>query len=124
MNVYTIVVERRPKVKARPRHTKSGKVFTPASTLKEEDHVAEAWRSQVGETLTGPVEIAVVYTPDATILHVTTSPHNARTLRGDLDNYVKLTLDALNGVAWVDDGQVVRIHAVKVDRGEQETPEP
>ena len=99
-------------------------VFTPASTLKEEDHVAEAWRSQVGETLTGPVEIAVVYTPDATVLHVTTSPHNARTLRGDLDNYVKLTLDALNGVAWVDDGQVVRIHAVKVDRGEQETPAP
>jgi Holliday junction resolvase RusA-like endonuclease len=35
-----------------------------------------------------------------------------------LDNYVKLTLDALNGVAWADDGQVVRIHAVKVDKVE------
>jgi Holliday junction resolvase RusA-like endonuclease len=33
-----------------------------------------------------------------------------------LDNYVKLTLDALNGVAWEDDRQVVRIRAVKVDR--------
>jgi len=44
------------------------------------------------------------------------SPHGAKTLRGDLDNYVKLTLDALNGVAWEDDRQVVRISAVKVDK--------
>ena len=118
MDTYTLVVDRRPKVKARPRHTKGGKVFTPASTLQEEDHVAAAWKDQVGETISGPVEITVVYSPEATILHVTTSPHNARTLRGDLDNYVKLTLDALNKVAWEDDGQVVRIHAVKVDKVE------
>jgi Holliday junction resolvase RusA-like endonuclease len=62
--------------------------------------------------------VSIVYSPDATILHVTTSPHDAKTLRGDLDNYVKLTLDALNEVAWDDDGQVVRIHASKVDRPE------
>jgi len=44
---------------------------------------------------------------------------SAKTLRGDLDNYVKLTLDALNEVAWDDDGQVVRINASKVDRLER-----
>jgi len=53
---YTVIIERRPKVKARPRHTKGGKVFTPASTLQEEDHVAQAWKDQVprlyGETWT------------------------------------------------------------------------
>ena len=117
-DTYTVVIERRPKVKARPRHTKGGKVFTPASTLQEEDHVAAAWKDQVGETLSGPVEITVVYSPEATILHVTSSPHDAKTLRGDLDNYVKLTLDALNEVAWDDDNQVVRLHATKVDRAE------
>ena len=115
-DTYTVVIERRPKVKARPRHTKGGKVFTPASTLQEEDHVAKAWKDQVGEKISGPVEVTVVYSPDATILHVTSAPHNAKTLRGDLDNYVKLTLDALNEVAWDDDNQVVRLHAVKVDR--------
>ena len=116
---YTVIIERRPKVKARPRHTKSGKVFTPASTLKEEDYVAQAWKEQVGEKISGPIEVSVIYSPDATILHVTSSPHNAKTLRGDLDNYVKLTLDALNEVAWDDDRQVVRLNASKVDRPTQ-----
>jgi|TARA_B100000749_G_scaffold277041_1_gene265289 Holliday junction resolvase RusA-like endonuclease len=115
MKGYTITVSRKPKVKARPRHNKRGQVFTPKSTLEEEDHVAAAWSEQVGEILSGPLEVYVAYSPSETILHVLPSPHGSRTLRGDLDNYVKLTLDALNGVAWGDDGQVVRITAVKVD---------
>lgn len=32
--------------------------------------------------------------------------------RLDLDNALKVTLDALNGIAWLDDSQVVVIHAV------------
>jgi len=116
MTMYSIVVSRRPKVKARPRHNKKGQVFTPKSTLEEEDHVAKAWREQVGEQVSGPLEVYITYSPTETVLHVMPSPHSASTLRGDLDNYVKLTLDALNGVAWDDDGQVVRITAVKVDK--------
>mgnify|MGYP003654774858 CR=1 FL=1 len=114
---HTIIVGRKPKVKARPRHSK-GRVFTPKTTLEEEDFVAAAWAEQIGETLSGPVEITIRYSPDETILTVMESPHNAKTLRGDLDNYVKLTLDALNKVAWDDDSQVVRINAVKVDRSD------
>ena len=37
MESFIAIVDRRPKVKARPRHTKGGKVFTPKSTLDEED---------------------------------------------------------------------------------------
>ena len=48
---HTIVIKRRPKVKARPRHTKGGRVFTPKTTLEEEDHVKKAWEEQVGKTL-------------------------------------------------------------------------
>jgi len=91
-------------------------VFTPKTTLIEEDVVAQEWANQIGQQLTGPLEIVLMYSPTATSITVLKSPHGAKTLRGDLDNYVKLTLDALNGVAWEDDRQVVRISAVKVDK--------
>ncbi len=118
MKTNTVTIQRRPKVKARPRHNKKGQVFTPKSTLDEEDFVAEAWQEQVGEIMEGPLEVTLFYSPTETILHVTSSPHSAKTLTGDLDNYVKLTLDALNKVAWEDDKQVVRINAVKVDKND------
>jgi Holliday junction resolvase RusA-like endonuclease len=34
------------------------------------------------------------------------------TTRPDLDNFIKI-LDALNGVFWVDDSQIIRIDATK-----------
>ena len=34
-------------------------------------------------------------------------------LRGDVDNYVKSIMDGLNGVAYLDDGQVMNIKAHK-----------
>lgn len=34
---------------------------------------------------------------------------------GDLDNRVKVTLDALNGVLWTDDDQVVELHAYRAE---------
>lgn len=40
------------------------------------------------------------------------------TVRPDLDNLVKLVLDALNGVAYADDSQIVRIHAFKKYSGD------
>ncbi len=35
--------------------------------------------------------------------------------RGDLDNYLKPTLDALNGITYHDDKQVVELHAYRLD---------
>ena len=115
---YTVIINQRPKVKARPRWTKKGHGFTPKTTMEAEDYVKQAWEEQVGKTLDCPVEISLRYSPTETVLTVLESPHDAKTLRGDLDNYVKLTMDALNEVAWVDDKQVVRIAAVKVDNND------
>ena len=61
--------------------------------------------AQVGnlEPFTGPVRVA---------LHVVTP-----TKRGDLDNRIKPTLDALQGLAYDDDKRVVELHATRgVDR--------
>jgi crossover junction endodeoxyribonuclease RusA len=35
--------------------------------------------------------------------------------RGDLDNRIKVLLDALNGIAYRDDSQVVELHAYRLD---------
>ena len=35
--------------------------------------------------------------------------------RGDLDNTAKVTLDALNGIAYSDDSQIVELHAYRFD---------
>ena len=35
--------------------------------------------------------------------------------RGDLDNYTKIMFDALNGLVWLDDTQVVEIHSFRED---------
>jgi crossover junction endodeoxyribonuclease RusA len=35
--------------------------------------------------------------------------------RGDLDNYTKVMFDALNGLVWLDDIQVVEIHSFRAD---------
>lgn len=35
--------------------------------------------------------------------------------RGDLDNTAKVLFDTLNGIAWVDDAQVVEMHLYRFD---------
>jgi len=64
-------------------------------------HVARAAAVARAQPLFGPVHLALtVYRPRRV---------------GDLDNSLKVLNDALNGVAWLDDEQVVRIHALRED---------
>lgn len=53
----------------------------------------------------GPVHVAITLHPKLT------KAGKASATRMDLDNCIKVTLDALNGVAYMDDKQVVRLVA-------------
>ncbi|WP_027717467.1 RusA family crossover junction endodeoxyribonuclease [Desulfovirgula thermocuniculi] len=95
----TLTVPGRPVPKARPRVGKNGAVYIPRRCRDYEAKVAALARKAFRAPYEGPVALSVkVYLAGP---------------GGDLDNYVKSIADALNGVAWRDDGQVVRIKAEK-----------
>lgn len=74
---------------------------------------AKAYKLQVGlmaraagiKMLLGPVSVRITLHPR------TTKDGKASRSRLDLDNIIKITIDALNGIAWRDDSQIVWILA-------------
>lgn len=109
MSVYIPIA---PRVKERPRMTRRGRVFTPERTLAAEAAIAAAWKRKFPrrKPLEGPVRMEVHFDKKGQL--VTITPIEDKTvLRGDLDNYVKLIGDALNGVAFLDDRQISEIYS-------------
>lgn len=75
-----------------------------------------AWRKTIGllanaffkEPVEGPIEIDVVFY------------QNLPTRRPDVDKLARAVLDALTGIVYHDDSQVVRLNAIKRLRGRQD----
>lgn len=108
---YIFVAEGRPKVKGRPRASRTGRVYTPKDTLAAEAELAAQYE---GPKFDGPLDVFVEYEKDQQFIRITPlSAEHDSVAQADIDNLLKLTLDALNGVAWNDDRQVVRLSAVK-----------
>lgn len=119
------IIEGKPQGKARPRFSrKSGTVYTPSKTKQYEKAIRTALLNRLYEELedydpAGYISIKVdAYFP------VPKSWNKAKkasalagdiypTSKPDIDNIQKAVLDALNGVAYEDDKQVVRIVATK-----------
>jgi crossover junction endodeoxyribonuclease RusA len=104
-----------PRSKARPRsHVINGKAitYTPRQTLDAERALAAQW---VGKPLEGPLSVHL-FLSDVDVQVVIHEGHEiqGRKLRGDIDNYAKLVMDSLNGVAWVDDSQLVELFVRKL----------
>jgi Holliday junction resolvase RusA-like endonuclease len=110
---FTFVVETKPVVKGRPRLGRRGRVFTPVRTLQAEQIIAEHYRSIGGPYYEAPVQLEAVFHPKHIEVTITPLLDHTSTLRGDVDNYLKLLCDALNGVAFPDDKQVMIISGEK-----------
>ena len=111
--------------KQRPRATRQGRVYTPSQTINAEAWIKQcamqAVRDQVDfAPLQGALEVGLTV-----VVGVPKSWSRKRAIRAlegtdrpigkpDLDNVAKLHLDALNGVVWKDDAQVVALRASKV----------
>jgi len=109
-----------PVGKGRPRMTRTGHCYTPTKTAQYESKIAWCFQQAAPDHV--PIKTAitlhvVAYMP----IPASWSRKKAKaaeegeirpTVKPDLDNILK-TLDALNGVAWKDDAQIVTAQVSK-----------
>jgi Holliday junction resolvase RusA-like endonuclease len=98
----------RPKAKGRPQfNRKTGNVYTPKTTREYEN--------QIKSMYTGPLfkeellSVKIKFSIDGTEI----KNKEKSKLTADIDNYAKAFLDALNGVAYTDDKQIVSLYLEK-----------
>ena len=107
----------KPLGKARPRVTRRGITYTPKATAEREKLVRGCFaeRYKGAEPLAGPLAVSIssVYpvpqSAPAKRKAQMMSGEISPTVRPDVDNVAKLILDALNGMAYGDDSQVVSL---------------
>jgi len=102
---FTIPGDPVPKARARA-DTRTGRHYTPQATRTAEEHIVWALRTVAVRGPCDPTSLFGVHI----LFRCATNRH------ADGDNMLKLVLDALNGVVWRDDSQVVE-KSVVVHRG-------
>lgn len=111
---YTFVVQGRPVPKGRPRMTRRGRVYTPKESIEAEKEIAEI----IGEdapVFPGPVSVTMTFSTESTTVTVKSLEDSSSSLRGDLDNYIKLLLDGIQRSPLIEnDRQVLHVDAVKI----------
>ncbi len=101
--VIEAVIHGDPQGKGRPRTTKTGHVYTPARTRKAQDELAGRLLAMRARPAPPGVEVAMH-------MHF----HLRTERRVDIDNLVKLVLDAANHVLFDDDSQIAALAATRV----------
>lgn len=111
-------IELDPIPQPRPKARRIGpgiQIYTPNSgPIKAyKAAIAEAFKQVAGETfepLKGPLCLTIGFTferPHARL------KEGAHIIKPDLDNLAKGVMDALNGIAWHDDSQIVKLELTK-----------
>lgn len=120
MKKIRMIIPGEPRGKQRPRHTRSGTVYTPSETVAYEKEVKAAyWRNDGAETFHGTVAVLITAyygipksapkSAKLAMLDGTRLPNK----KPDIDNVAKIIMDGLKGAAYDDDKQVVSLTAEK-----------
>lgn len=117
-NAAAFRIDGKPQGKGRPRFTRSGHTYTPDNTAEYEQRVKLAYRLGGGVKLTGFIsaDIRAVFAVPKSYTKKQRSAALALHFaprKPDCDNIAKIILDALNGLAYDDDAQVVKLHVEK-----------
>lgn len=119
-----LVIPGNPVGKGRPRVTTRGgfaRAYTPRRTADYESSIVGAYNAQIASKykLSGPIEANIkaffklpssISKKEKNLLLSNTIKH---THKPDIDNIEKSVLDALNGYAYEDDSQIVKLSAEK-----------
>ena len=123
MTMFTVYGE--PVGKGRPRFAKRGNfvsTYTPQKTKTYEDEIRMMAKAAMGSTelLETPVTVAIYIRVGIPSSFSKQKRKDALaniekpTKKPDADNILKCFLDAMNGIVYIDDKQVVNIHLTKV----------
>lgn len=92
-----------------------GRAYTPPRTLAGERSVAQAAHPLFGWPLSGPVELEATFVwryPKSWPADKVAAARDGKIAHlhvPDVDNLLKLVQDGLNGIAYVDDSQIVKV---------------
>lgn len=101
----------------RPRFTRHGHPYMPRGYEAYKERVAEAYRAAGGADFGDmPVGVTIDIMRELPGSRPKRVQSEADTYKPDVDNVAKAVLDALNGVAYKDDSQVVSLSVLKCDR--------
>ena len=123
MNELRLVIPGEPQAQQRPRFTTRGggpHAYDPAKSrhAKRGIGVIAAEKMAGLDPMTGPLELTVIVrrTPPVSWSKRRRAEAIGQGITGkpDIDNYVKLVQDALNGIVYEDDKDITELHARKV----------
>lgn len=109
-------VDGEPVSKGRPRMTRDGRAYTPARTHKAEAFVRSCYEKKYGHFQFPedvPLELRAIFYLRIPKTRYDLVDGQYCTKHIDTDNLLKLVSDALNGAAYDDDSQIVKINAEK-----------
>lgn len=120
---YRFTVPGQPQGKGRPRFAVNGgyaRAYTPERTASYENLVKLSYQREYGQTMTaGALKMAIraYYTmPSSWSKKRRLAALNREiypVVKPDMDNIVKVICDALNGIAYLDDKQIVSLEMYK-----------
>lgn len=117
---YSITMFVEPTAKGRPRAGKGGRMYTPQKTREAESEMAQCLEKFIRDEEIIPYPKHQPLRVNLRFLckrpkRLGKGDCEAKVTRPDLDNYIKLILDAANNSGlWHDDSQVVEILAQKL----------
>lgn len=117
--------------KQRPRHNRyTNATYTPEKTKIREEEIAICYRKKYGgskfpkESFLELSVVAYMPIPKSAVKAVKEKMKSSAilpTVKPDCDNILKLVADALNGIAYDDDKQIVKMSVTKLYNGTPST---